>query len=254
MKKILKTIGVFLLGVSFICGTSQNKAYAHHNVYWGDMQVKKYQIGKVEVKKTINIYKIKNKKLVYYKKAKPKSVYRVFEVDNDKKVYKIESNQYIKMNKSVKYTQMPDSLFDKMLIIHPYATRGTYWGDTQKQVKKVEKAKLYHQDKEFLIYKTKKYGYNANLVYQFKNNKLILVMYSLDLGKKYHSWTEISIIHDSLAKKVKKEEKIKVKGFYYTDQISSQNTSWDEKKRMIFLSINDKNLETRASVSFHPQD
>ncbi|MBL5855299.1 hypothetical protein HV433_17905 [Bacillus sporothermodurans] len=190
-----------------------------------------------------------------YTKVKPKSVYRVYKVDKKQKTYYIGSSQYIKMNtKSVKYTAVPKSILNKMKKVHPYATRGTYWGDSQKQVKKVEKAKLISKDKEFLIYKTKKYGYNTNLVYQFDNNKLIMVMYSLDLGKKYHSWNEMSRIHDSLAKKVKKEEKIKVKGFYYSDDYSTQSTMWEEKKRTVFLTIDDKNIETSASVSFHPQD
>ncbi|MBL5855258.1 hypothetical protein HV433_17675 [Bacillus sporothermodurans] len=69
MKKLLMTFGVLLFVLSILLGTSSKQAFAHHNVIWGNMLVKKDQIGKVDIKKNTNIYKMKNKKLVYYKKV-----------------------------------------------------------------------------------------------------------------------------------------------------------------------------------------
>ncbi|MBB2482968.1 hypothetical protein H5P36_22665 [Bacillus sp. APMAM] len=251
MKRVLMIISAVLLGLSLTFSINSNQAFAHHNVYWGNMQVLKGQIGKVDILKTTNIYKIKNKKLVYYKKVNAKDVFRVYEVDNKQKIYDIGSSQYIKINsKSVKYTAVPKNILDKLDIVHKYATRGTYWGDSQKQVKKVEKAKYYTGDKEVLIYKTKKFGYNAQLVYHFSNNKLDKVFYKLDFGKKAHHWGEMNYIHDTLAKEIVKDQNIKVDGYYSSDGYSSMLTMWQLKNKDIVLSVKDNKYDYSTDVMY----
>jgi len=209
------------------------------------------QIGKVDVLKQTTIYKMKDKKLVSHKKAPAKGVHRVFKVDKAKKLYSIGSGQYMKINaKELKYTAAPKSVLDKMKKKHTELTRGTYIGDSSKQVKKVEKAKWVADMKDLIMYDVKKYGYDTYLMYAFDKKKLETVLYDLELDKERHTFKEMKALHDKIVKRVQKDEKLKGKGVFETDNKTELYTAWTKGKTVVVVGVTNKDGYTEAIVAF----
>ncbi|WLV23877.1 hypothetical protein QR721_09535 [Aciduricibacillus chroicocephali] len=251
MKKI-KVYSIFILTFAMLTLFPIGSASAHHNVQWEGMQVKEGQVGKVDVLKTTTIYKMKNKKLVSYKKTKAKDVHRVFKVDKKKKLYEIGSGQYLKINaKELKYKAVPQKILDQMKKKHIELTRGTYIGDSPARVKKVEKAKWVADMQDVILFDTKKYGYNAGLMYIFEKKKLQYVGYDLELSKEKHTYKEMKALHDSIAKRVKKDEKLKEKSYFETDGKRELFTAWPRSgKSTVVVGVTNEEGYTQAIVAF----
>ncbi|OIK13265.1 hypothetical protein BIV60_14335 [Bacillus sp. MUM 116] len=250
MKKVVSYILMLVLFVSIL--SSPQSAFAK-KVNWGNMKVERWQVGKIDVIKPTDIYMVKNNKLVYYKKAKAKSVYRVYGTNNSYKSYHIGSGHFIKTNsKTIKYTKVPDSIIKEVKADYSYAARGFYWGDSKSDVKKIEMAKLITQDKEFLIYKTKRYGYDAKLVYYFSGNELRMVYYKLDLNEDYQTWNEMGYLIDDIAYEVKKAESLP-EGDFSTNDIDTLRYMWNLNSRIILLIVDDQKSTTNATVAYYPK-
>jgi len=237
---------------ALICFFPLEAVSAHHNVQWEGTQVMVGQIGKLEVLKKTNIYKIKNKKLTFYKKAKVRSIHRVYTIDEKKKLYNIGSGEYMKVNSKVlSYKEIPQNVLDKMKVKHTYLFRGMYIGDTLNQVKKKEKSKFLIGDQDILIYNAKRYGYDVDLIYSFKKKKLNSGWYDIQFKNKYYPNNKLKGIHDQIKKEIIKKEKLQDKGFSFSNGPSGYYTSWKLKNRTIYLSVSNKKTKTEAYVMFY---
>lgn len=229
--------------------------FAHHKtVNWDGMELKKGQIGVGLILKTTKIYNYIDGELVLKNKAKAKEKYRVFKINEKTNTYSIGSKQYIKINdENVKYTEVPESKIKQLNTVHQFAVRGTYWGDSLSDVKKVENSNLIAKDKDTLLYRAKKFGYPAKIYYNFNKNKLESVFISLvlDNNEKYLTWNEMGTLHNRIYNKLKTELKTK-KGTYFTNEVDSIYGRVDLKTRSVSLVVSDKNIETTVNIFYSP--
>lgn len=121
------------------------------------------------------------------------------------------------------------------------------------QVQKNESSKLIERFEELdigvLIYESNKYGYYAELVYYFVEGKLQYVVYDFFPEKdSYHTWSEMSVLHDILNKQATKEFG---KGSFVSDKYSHLSTMWEKENFDILLRVDDDNLYTEAKLLFH---
>ncbi|MFJ8245245.1 hypothetical protein [Peribacillus asahii] len=254
MKKIFLSCVSVILSCVIIFNFSTQEASAHHvKVTLDGMELKKGQIGSIYIKKSTKIYNYIDGKLVFYKTAKVKEKYRVYKVNEGTKTYSIGSKQYIKISdKNITYKKVPKSQYDKVNTVHDYAYRGTYWGDSISQVKKIVKSKLEGSDGDWLMYKTETFGYKSATHYFFEKNKLENVMVSFELEDGYYSLGNMRRIHDTLYPKLKKELNTRNEGF--TNE-NGTSTTWNLKSRSVHLSIYDnKYYETKLGILYSPPE
>ncbi|USK86174.1 hypothetical protein [Peribacillus asahii] len=258
MEKILLSCVSVILSLVIIFNFSTQEASAHHvKVTWDGMELKKGQIGSIYIKKSTKIYNYIDGKLVFYKTAKAKEKYRVYKVNEGTQTYSIGSKRYFKINdKNITYKKVPKSQYDKVNTKHKYAFRDTHWGDSMDRVEKVTTSKLvYRVDSEGVMkYKTEMLGYDAYSIYFFENNKLTTVRVRLELNKKYHTWNEMKGLFYYLYDELKADLNTKSDGLLITSEYQQLLNVWNFNSRKIWLDVNDKNLETNASVFYFDPD
>lgn len=136
------------------------------------------------------------------------------------------------------------------------AARGTNWNMSVSEVKGIEKSKLVGNIKEGNLHALKyspvsKYKYSTELNYYFENNKLIMIVYDF-MGSKdyYHTWTEMTYLHDKLHRLATEEYG---KGVFTSDDYNFLATTWDLGSSNLMLNVSDKNLYTDVKLIFYPK-
>ncbi len=138
-------------------------------------------------------------------------------------------------------------------------TRGVNFNMTINQVKKIEgssPAVFLSQHKEgnltALSYLVTKYGYFAELIYIFENNKLSAIAYDfLADDAYYHNEEEIETIYIVLNNNAKDELGTPV--FEGQEGYSEYISLWQKKGYNALLSVNDNDIYTRAELVFMPK-
>lgn len=122
--------------------------------------------------------------------------------------------------------------------------------DVEKNEKSTFIQKLQEGRETYLIYETTKYGYPAELTYIFIGGQLEYISYDfLPEQDSYHTWDQMSILHDLLHRQGIVEFG-KDYQFTYT-KYSSLHTSWEKSGYTALITVNDDNLYTSARLTYY---
>lgn len=136
----------------------------------------------------------------------------------------------------------------------PSVVRGVNFKMNIKQVEAVETAKLKKRitDGKYasLVYDADKFGYPTELQYLFVNGQLSYIVFDfLPQKNSYNTWNEMSAIHDMLHKNAIKE--LGTDYFFNTNKISTLTTMWKKDFYTVILTVDDKELYTKASLTYY---
>lgn len=196
MKKIKKLLTVSVLSAGMLISPFHG-SNAQAKVLWNGMELVNGQIGRVTVLKDTELYKLQGDKKVYSKTLKAGSVYRIYTFKSG--MLGLGGEYYVDRDDRVKYETPSKTKLNQVKMEQLF--RGVKIGMSPSQIKKLETAKFLHQENTYgtktLVYSTSLFGYNAFLVYGFKNEKLAFFGYSFDPEQKYTS-DQLTTIYNNL--------------------------------------------------------